>query len=90
MKFGELKKVINRSAGRHMWCSISIGLGVDAVIQAESPLLDVMDDFEVAWIGAASFGEETVTDGRSTVTDEQEPCLEIHLKERKEDQEGEE
>lgn len=90
MTFGELKKVINRSAGRHMWVSISIGLGVDAVIQAESPLLDVMDDYEVAWIGAASFGEETVTDGRNAVTDEMEPCLEIHLKERKEDQEGDE
>ena len=80
MKFGELKKVINRSKGRHMWVAISIGLGNDAVIQAESPLLDKMDEYEVDWIGADLFGEETVTDGRNKVTDEDIPCLSIHLK----------
>lgn len=83
MKFGELKKVINRHSGRHDWISINIGLGTDALIQAESPLLDCMDDYEVDWIAPGTLGDETVTTGVSTVTDEVLPCIEVHLKEMK-------
>lgn len=85
MKFGELKTVINRHPGRHDWISISIGLGVDAVIQAESPLLDCMDDYEVAWIAPSTLGDETVTTGISTVSDEMIPAIEVHLKEKREE-----
>ena len=90
MKFGELKTVINRHPGRHDWISISIGLGVDAIIQAESPLLDCMDDYEVAWIAPSTLGEETVSTGISTVSDEMIPAIEVHLKEREKMQEEEE
>ena len=83
MRFGELKTVINRHPGRHDWISISIGLGVDAVIQAESPLLDIMDEYEVDWIAPSTLGDETVTTGVSTVSDEIIPCIEVHLKEGK-------
>lgn len=76
MKFKELKTVINRSAGRHDWYSITIGLGTDALIQAESPLLDSLDDYEVSWIAPSTFG-------KSTVTDEELPCICIHLKSNK-------
>ena len=89
MRFGELKTVINRHPGRHDWISISIGLGVDAVIQAESPLLDCMDDYEVAWIAPSTLGEETVSTGISTVSDEMIPAIEVHLKEKR-DEGGEE
>lgn len=82
MKFGELKTVINRHPGRHDWISVSIGLGVDAVIQAESPLLDCMDDYEVAWIAPSTLGDETVTTGISTVSEEMVPAIEVHLKEK--------
>ena len=89
MKFGELKTVINRHPGRHDWISVSIGLGVDAVIQAESPLLDCMDDYEVAWIAPSTLGDETVTTGISTVSEEMIPAIEVHLKEKR-DEGGEE
>lgn len=82
MKFGQLKTVINRHPGRHDWISISIGLGVDAVIQAESPMLDTIDDYEVDWIAPSTLGEETVSSGISTVSDEVIPAIEVHLKER--------
>ncbi len=85
MKFGELKTVINRHPGRHDWISVSIGLGVDAVIQAESPLLDCMDDYEVAWIAPSTLGDETVTTGISTVSEEMIPAIEVHLKEKREE-----
>lgn len=81
MKFKELKQVINRHPGRHDWISISIGLGVDAVIKAESPMMDCIDEYEVDWIAPSTLGEETVTTGVSTVSDEVLPCLEVHLKE---------
>ena len=77
MKFGELKTVINRHSGRHDKIAITIGLGTDAIIEAESPLLDCLDDYEVAWIAPS-------TVGRNTVTDSEEPCIDVHLKERKE------
>lgn len=80
MLFKELKSVINRSSGRHDWISISIGLGNDAVIQAESPILDALDDYEVDWIAPATFGDCTVTEGINSVTDEKMPCINIHLK----------
>lgn len=85
MKFGELKTVINRYPGRHDWISVSIGLGVDAVIQAESPLLDCVDDYEVAWIAPSTLGDETVTTGISTVSEEMIPAIEVHLKEKREE-----
>ena len=77
MKFSELKKVINRHSGRHDWISVSIGLGTDAVIAAESPILDGLDEYEVAWIAPGTFG-------RSTVTEEETPCIEVHLVEKSE------
>lgn len=76
MKFKELKQVINRHSGRHDKIAITIGLGNDAIIEAESPLLDCLDDYEVAWIAP-----ETV--GQNIVTNSEEPCIEIHLKEKK-------
>ena len=76
MKFSELKTVINRCSGRHDKIAIAIGLGTDAVIEAESPLLDCLDDYEVAWIAPS-------TVGHNVVTDSEEPCIEIHLKEKK-------
>lgn len=76
MKFSELKTVINRSNGRHDKIAVTIGLGTDAVIEAESPLLDCLDDYEVAWIAPS-------TVGYNTVTDSEEPCIDVHLKEKK-------
>lgn len=81
MKFKELKEVINRHPGRHDKIAITIGLGNDAIIEAESPLLDCLDDYEVAWIAP-----ETV--GNNIVTDSEEPCIDVHLKEKKEDSDG--
>lgn len=81
MKFAELKQVINRHPGRHDKIAITIGLGNDAIIEAESPLLDCLDDYEVAWIAP-----ETV--GNNIVTDSEEPCIDVHLKEKKEDSDG--
>ena len=75
MKFGELKKAINRNHGRHNKIAIAIGLGTDAVIEAESPLLDCLDDYEVAWIAPS-------TVGHNIVTDSEEPCIEVHLEEK--------
>lgn len=75
MKFEELKKVISRHEGRHEWISISIGLGSDALIQAESPILDCLDDYEISYINPGTVGE-------STVTDDAVPCIEVHLKEK--------
>ena len=80
MKFAELKQVINRHPGRHDKIAITIGLGNDAIIEAESPLLDCLDDYEVAWIAP-----ETV--GNNIVTDSDEPCIDVHLKGR-EDENG--
>ncbi len=77
MKFKELKEVINRHSGRHGKIAISIGLGNDAIIEAESPILDCLDDYEVAWIAP-----ETV--GKNIVTDSEEPCIDVHLKEMNE------
>ena len=76
MRFSELKQVINRHPGRHDKIAITIGLGTDAIIEAESPILDCLDDYEVAWIAP-----ETV--GQNIVTNSEEPCIEIHLKEKK-------
>lgn len=77
MKFKELKEVINRHPGRHDKIAITIGLGNDAIIEAESPLLDCLDDYEVAWIAP-----ETV--GNNIVTDSDEPCIDVHLKDKEE------
>lgn len=77
MKFSELKMVINRHSGRHDKIAITIGLGTDAVIEAESPILDCLDDYEVAWIAPS-------TVGRNIVTNDEEPCIDVHLKEKKE------
>jgi len=82
MKFGELKKVINRHNGRHDKIAITIGLGTDAIIEAESPPLDCLDDYEVAWIAPS-------TVGHNTVTDSEEPCIDVHLNERKVAQDAE-
>lgn len=76
MKFSELKTVINRCSGRHDWIAITIGLGTDALIEAESPILDYLDDYEVSWIAPSTIGH-------NKVTDEEEPCIEVHLKEKK-------
>ena len=56
MKFKELKEVINRHPGRHDKIAITIGLGNDAIIEAESPILDFLDDYEVAWIALRPWG----------------------------------
>lgn len=77
MKFKELKEVINRHSGRHDKIAISIGLGNDAIIEAESPILDFLDDYEVVWIAP-----ETV--GQNVVTDSSEPCIDVHLKDLEE------
>lgn len=76
MKFAELKTVINRCSGRHDQIAVSIGLGTDALIEAESPLLDALDDYDVAWIAPG-------TVGHNIVTNSEEPCIEVHLKEKK-------
>lgn len=75
MKFSELKNVINRHPGRHEKIAITIGLGTDAIIEAESPILDYLDDYDVAWIAPS-------TVGHNTVTDSEEPCIDVHLKEK--------
>lgn len=72
MKFGELLAVINRHQGRHDKIAITIGLGCDGVIEAESPILDYLADYDVRWIAP-----DTV--GNNTITDSAEPCIEIHL-----------
>ena len=72
MKFRELKTVINRHAGRHDKIAVTIGLGTDAIIEAESPILDCLDDYEVDWIAPG-------TVGHNIVTDSEEPCIDIHL-----------
>ncbi len=72
MKFKELKGVINRNSGRHDSVAIYIGTNCDAVIEAESEILDYLDDYDVRWIAPS-------TVGKSTVTEEEEPCIEIHL-----------
>lgn len=77
MKFKELKEVINRCKGRHDKIAISIGLGNDAIIEAESPILDCFDNYEVAWIAP-----ETV--GQNIATNSDEPCIDVHLKEMNE------
>lgn len=74
MKFSELKQVINRSPGRHAKIAITIGLGNDAIIEAESPLLNCLDDYNVLWIAPG-------TVGLNIVTDSEEPCIDIHLQE---------
>ena len=79
MKFAELKQVINRHSGRHDKIAITIGLGTDAIIEAESEILDYLDDYEVAWIAPS-------TVGHNTVTDEDEPCIDVHLKEKHEEE----
>ena len=79
MKFGELKQVVNRCSGRHDKIAITIGLGNDAIIEAESEILDYLDDYEVAWIAPS-------TVGHNTVTDEDEPCIDVHLKEKHEEE----
>ena len=76
MKFGELKQVINRNPGRHERVAINIGLGTDAVVKADSPMLDLIDDYEVAWICPSTIGE-------NLVTDKEQPCIEVRLKEKK-------
>lgn len=81
MKFSELKMVINRHSGRHDKIAITIGLGTDAIIEAESPILDYLDDYEVAWIAPS-------TVGHNTVTDSEQPCIDVHLKEKKGEQDG--
>ena len=63
MKFGEFKTTLNRHPGKHMWASIHIGVGLDGVIELESPLLDYLDDYEVSWVAPSMFGEDTVTTG---------------------------
>lgn len=78
MRFSELKQVINRHPGRHDKIAITIGLGNDAIIEAESPILDCLDDYEVAWIAP-----ETV--GKNLVTESEEPCIEVHLEKGKSD-----
>ena len=75
MKFSELKNVINRCTGRHNKIAITIGLGTDAIIEASSPLLDCLDDYEVAWIAPN-------TVGNNIVTDSEEPCIDVYLKEK--------
>lgn len=77
MKFSELKKVINRCTGRHNKIAITIGLGTDAIIEASSPLLDCLDDYEVDWIAPN-------TVGNNIVTDSEEPCIDVYLKEKNE------
>lgn len=77
MKFSELKNVINRCTGRHNKIAITIGLGTDAIIEASSPLLDCLDDYEVAWIAPN-------TVGNNIVTDSEEPCIDVYLKEKNE------
>jgi hypothetical protein len=77
MKFSELKKVINRCTGRHNKIAVTIGLGTDAIIEAESPLLDCLDDYEVDWIAPN-------TVGNNIVTDSEEPCIDVYLKEKNE------
>ena len=76
MLFKELKTVINRHDGRHDKISVSIGMGTDAIIEAESPILDCLDDYVVKWIAPGTVGENIVTDS-------QEPCIEVHLEENK-------
>lgn len=78
MKFKELKEVINRHTGRHDKIAISIGLGTDAIIEAESPILDFLDEYEVAWIAP-----ETV--GHNIVTNSEDPCIDVRLKEMNEE-----
>ena len=80
MKFKELKEIINRCKGRHDKIAISIGIGNDAIIEAESPILDCLDEYEVLWIAPESVGQNIVTDS-------QEPCIDIHLKDPREDSE---
>ena len=79
MKFAELKQVINRHPGRHDKIAVSIGLGCDAIIEAESKILDYLDNYEVAWIAPSTVGENIVTNN-------EEPCIEIHLREMQEEQ----
>ena len=74
MKFKELKEVINRCEGRHDKIAISIGLGNDAIIEAESPILDCLDEYQVSWIAPGIVGHNMVTDS-------EEPCIDVHLKE---------
>lgn len=81
MKFGELKSVINRSNGRWDYLSFTIGLGMDAIIKSESEILDYLDEYEVAWIAPSTMM------GHATVSDNDMPCIEIHLKKLKEAEE---
>ena len=41
-----------------------------------SEILDFLDEYDVSWIASRTIG-------RSQVTDQEEPYIEIHLKERK-------
>ena len=72
MLFKELKSIINRQPGRHDRVAIHIDLGCDAIVESESEILDFLDDYNVKWIAPS-------TVGKSSVTDEEEPCIEIHL-----------
>lgn len=74
MRFKALKDIINRHSGRHDKIAVTIGLGTDAIIEAESEILDYLDDYEVSWISPG-------TVGRNLVNDDVEPCIEVHLKE---------
>lgn len=76
MKFKELKNILNRHSGRHDHVGIWIGLKSSGVIEMESEILDFLDDYDVSWIASGTIG-------RNQVTNEEEPCIEIHLKERK-------
>ena len=78
MKFKELKEIINRYSGRHDKIAICIGLGSDAIIEAESPIIDYLDEYEVSWIAPG-------TVGKNLVSDDDEPCIEIHLKDKEEE-----
>ena len=75
MRFKALKEIINRHPGRHDKIAVSIGLGTDAIIEAESEILDYLDDYEVDWIAPG-------TVGHNMVSDDEEPCIEVHLEKR--------
>lgn len=74
MKFGELKSIINRHKGRHDLVAVHIGLGCDGIIEAESPIIDMLDAYEVDWVAPAKAG-------RFYLADWDLPCIEVHLKE---------
>lgn len=73
MLYSEFKAVINKSAGRHEYYALFVGLKLEGIIPNDSDLLkdESFDNHEVRWIAPAN------VEYRNGVLEM--PCIEVHL-----------